>query len=160
MRHFSGPGRISETQIHQTRLNFQHWKSLSQILMIFLYMDVWFYIWQDCLQWYCTTSAAIQVQVKTDYDDFGFKIISETRILLTSLAPYTYCEFSICQNHICTVAHHDDIDIKRCGIFLRIVWYMSKLSRILPPTQTPTQKSKNEFSIFPSQKIGSSLVSF
>ena len=41
--------------------------------MIFLYMDVWFYIWQDCLQWYCTTSAAIQVQVKTDYDDFGFK---------------------------------------------------------------------------------------
>ena len=81
--------------------------------MIFLYMDVWFYIWQDYLQWYCTTSAAIQVQVKTDYDDFGFKIISGTRILLTSLAPYTYCEFSISQNHICTVAHHDDIDIKR-----------------------------------------------
>ena len=28
------------------------------------------------------------------------------------------------------------------------------------PTQTPTQKSKNEFSIFPSKEIGSSLVSF
>ena len=90
MRHFSGPGRILETQIHQTRLNFQHWKSLSQILMIFLYMDVWFYIWQDCLQWFCTTSAAIQVQVKTDNE-----IIPGTQILLTSLAPSSYCEFSL-----------------------------------------------------------------
>ena len=29
-----------------------------------------------------------------------------------------------------------------------------------PPTQTPTQKFKIEFSIFTSQEIGSSLVSF
>ena len=46
------------------------------------------------------------------------------------------------QNHICTVAHHDNIDIKRCGILLRIFWYMWKVCRILSPYQNAYAKVK------------------
>ena len=36
------------------------------------------------------------------------------------------------QNHICPVAPHHDIDIKRCGIFLRIFWYMPQVCPRMP----------------------------
>ena len=64
------------------------------------------------------------------------------------------------QNHICTNAHHNEIDIKRCEIFLLIFWSFSKVCRILPAYPNAHAKFKNKFPIFTSQEIGSRFVPF
>ena len=48
------------------------------------------------------------------------------------------------QNHTCTITYHDQIDIKRCRIFLCIFLFMWKVGGY-PPTKTPTQKFKTGF---------------
>ena len=53
--------------------------------------------------------------------------------------------FSI-KNHICSTTAQNFTGIKR----LRIFWYIG-----LSPTQTPTQKLKNGFSVFSSEEIAS-----